>query len=489
MSVKPALLGTYFEDLCRIPRCSGNEAGVQVYLRTFADKHAFPYREDAEGNIVIYVPGKGTDRKVPCCIQAHMDMVCKNDPEVAHNFLRDPIRTRIERRNENGVEREVLIATGTTLGADNGFGLAAALAVATDPDITVRPPLELLCTVSEETGLTGATQLDATLVHSDLLLNLDTEELGEICISSAGGRDMVAQWALTRSAPEPDATPVRVYLKGLPGGHSGVQIHEARGNALQMLLEEVQGAVGSGLRLASFMGGTARNVIPGDAELALWVTQAQRAALEQRLGASEWLEQLRAVILPSDKQIAGGIERLAFDAVLLPLSEAQTDEILQAIAAIPHGPQAWSEAVEGLVETSNNAATVTTTADKLTLCCSTRSSRDGAIEQFQAVQAAALTRSGAAVTFSDGYPGWPAEPDSPLLKQAVRTFEDVLGHAPKLTAVHAGLECGVLKGKLPRLQIISFGPDIRDAHTTQERIWLDSVSPFYACLTRLLADL
>ena len=489
MSIEPALIGTYFEDLCRIPRGSGNEAGVQDYLRAFAATHGFARREDAAGNIVLYVPGRGTTASPPCCIQAHMDMVCKSDPEVAHDFLEDPIRTRIERREENGGQKDVLIATGTTLGADNGFGLAAALAVATDPAITLCPPLELLCTVSEETGLTGASNLDPELIQSDLLLNLDTEELGEICISSAGGRDMIAQWSLSRSAPDPNTIPIRAYLNGLPGGHSGVQIHEARGNAIQLLRAEVRSVTGSGIRLASFTGGTARNVIAGDAELVLWMTPAQVAVLEARLNGTEWLARLRAVLLPSDKQITGGIERLAPEATLLPLTQAQTDAILVTIAAIPHGVQVWSPSVEGLVETSNNVATVTTTEDRLTLCCSTRSSQNGAIERFQSEQEERLTRSGAAVTFSDGYPGWPAEPDSPLLKQAVQSFQGVLGHAPKLTAVHAGLECGVLKGKLPRLQIISFGPDIRDAHTTQERIYLDSVPPFYACLTNLLADL
>ncbi len=307
---------------------------------------------------------------------------------------------------------------------------------------------------------------------------------------------MIAQWNLERSAPEPGMIPVRAYLKGLPGGHSGVQIHEARGNAIQMLRAEIRSVVASGLRLAAFTGGTARNVIPGDAAMVFWVTPTQLDALEQHLNSSGWLERLRAGLLSSDQQVVGGLERIAPEEAPMPLSEAQTDTILLAIAGTPHGVQAWSEAVEGLVETSNNVAVVETTmfgADGkrsgLTLICSTRSSRDGAIERFQTEQEERLTRSGATVTFSDGYPGWPAEPDSPLLKQAVQTFEAVLGHAPKLTAVHAGLECGVLKGKLPRLQIISFGPDIRDAHTTQERIYLDSVPPFYACLAHLLADL
>jgi len=422
-----------------------------------------------------------------------MDMVCVADKEHAdHDFTRDPIRTQAKQWTENGKTRDVLMGTGTTLGADNGMGLVAGLAVATDPAVIDCPPLELLFTVEEETGLFGAQKLDPALLRADLMMNLDTEELGDICVSCAGGRDIVAEWPVQREAPSPRDVQMRVRVSGLPGGHSGVQIHERRGNAIQLLLRNLLAIPGvdGAIKLASLDGGAARNVIPGDLTAMLWVPEAQAQAIESAFNDPGLRE---AILAEVDEDVPGsitcGAERLHDAGMFPPIPPDRTRAILNAIAAIPSGVQQWSEVVDGLVETSNNVAVLHTDAASIHLQCSTRSSREGAIEAFQEALQPGLEASGARVTAGDGYPGWPADPNNPLLRQVERTFKDILGAAPRITAIHAGLECGVLKGKRPSLQIISFGPDISGAHTTNERIAIDSVPPFYACLAGLLREL
>lgn len=491
MSLEPALLWTRFEELCRIPRESGHEERVQAHIVQFAESQGFAVARDAVGNVVVTVPGRGRGVYAPIVvIQGHTDMVCVKAPGSNHDFTRDPIITRREWREENGKRQEVLLATDTTLGADNGLGVAAALAVATDPEITDCPPLELLVTIDEERGLTGASQLDATLLKGRLLINLDTEELGEICISCAGGRDLFVRWPVERREPTPGSRPITLRLSGLPGGHSGVQIHEGRGNAIQMLLTELSKVADlDKLQLSSFIGGSKRNVIPSDATLTLWADPETVRTLTASLADPAVLLSLRSGVRVGAENILFSIEEADPATTLPPLTARASTAILQAIAALPHGPQVWSEVVPGLVETSNNVAVLTTTETEIALCCATRSSRDGAIAAFQEAVTPALERSGAKVTHGDGYPGWAADPDNPLLQQAQRTFTAVLGAPPKIIAVHAGLECGVLKGKIPELRMISFGPDIRDAHTIQERVLLDSVPPFYRCLKTLLQDL
>jgi dipeptidase D len=492
MQREPVLLWKHFDDICQIPRGSGNEAGMRAYVRAYAGSHGFGYVEDEAGNCVVSVPGRGQGVNAPAVIiQAHSDMVCVKDAEIEHDFTRDPIRTRVASWAEGDTTKEVLMATGTTLGADNGIGLVAGLAVGVDSALTDCPPLELLVTVEEETGLTGARKLDPALLRADLLINLDTEELGDICVSCAGGRDMVAKWPITRSDSAPAGeTPIRLYLTGLLGGHSGIQIHERRGNAISQLLQELllPDSLRNTLKLASFSGGSARNVIPSSAEIVVWVPEAQAELLLTTFNDAALKERILATLTEAAAEtLACGVERV--ESAPLPLSVAQTRTILETIAGIPYGVQAWSEVVPGLVETSNNVAVVSVTDNELALQCSTRSSNDGAIEEFQQALLSSLQASGATVTFGDGYPGWPADTDNVLLQTAEKVFTQVLGHAPNVMAVHAGLECGVFKGKRSSLQMISFGPDIRGAHESRERIVLDSVPPFYACLTGLLQEL
>jgi dipeptidase D len=482
----------YFEELSRIPRGSTNEAGVRAWVRDFAVKQGFEYTEDAVGNCLVAVPGRGRGAAAPRVIlQSHMDMVCVKADGSAHDFTRDPLRIKATQWEENGKATAVYMAEGTTLGADNGLGLTAAMAVAVDLEVTDCPPLDLLFTMDEETGLTGARDLDPALLRADLLLNLDTEELGDICVSCAGGRDLTAEWTVERSAPESGEVPLRLSLHGLPGGHSGVEIHRRHGNAIQMLLKEIlkRGDGQGTLKLAEFSGGSARNVIPSGAEIVVWVSEAEAQSLEAAFAEATLTVRTNSVLEETAGSVLFRSERCAQATTLPPISAQQTQSLLRAIAAMPHGVQKWSEVVPDLVETSNNVAAVQTTEQNVRLICSTRSSRDGAIGAFQTEAKAGLEASGATVVCSDGYPGWPADPDNPLLRRAQDTFAEVLGHAPNVMAVHAGLECGVFKGKRPSLQMISFGPDIQGAHTIHERVVIASIAPFYRCLTALLQSL
>lgn len=489
--MEPTLLFERFEEICQVPRESGNETGMQRYLEKFAVQHGFTSTADATGNLVIQVPARGAgDGKSHLVLQSHTDMVCVRGPGSSHDFATDPIQTRTEQRIEEGVLLDVLIANNTTLGADNGLGVAAALAAATDPEILDCPPLELLFTVDEERGLTGAATIDPSMLAGRYLINMDSEELGDICISCAGGRDMTAVWPIGRGDAAGGTEPVSVSLTGLPGGHSGVQINEGRGNAIATLIAELLTVLnGADFGLASVSGGSKRNVIPSTAEITVWVGAGVSEALHAHFNAPETLERLRSGVRVGSEKMLLSSSSPANKLAPAPVSGAVSRTILEAIAAIPWGPQRMSDLVPGLVETSNNVAVISTTESEITLCCSTRSSREGAIAAFQDRQAQALSASGARVGFSDGYPGWEADTENPLLKQAAQTFTRVLGAAPKISAVHAGLECGVIKGIIPEMRMISFGPDIRDAHTILERVLLKSVPPFYKCLTELLKDL
>ena len=489
--MEPKLLFERFAEICKVPRESGNEKGMQRYLEQFAAARGFESQVDLTGNLVIRVPARGAGAgKSPIVLQSHTDMVCVKGPGSTHDFAKDPIQTRVESREDHDVVQDVLVANNTTLGADNGMGVAASLAAATDPKITDCPSLELLFTVDEERGLTGASTLDPSMLSGRYMINMDSEELGEICISCAGGRDLTAVWSIERNGVTASRVPVTVSLTGFPGGHSGVQINEGRGNAIAMLVNALLFVLGkSRFGLADITGGSKLNVIPSTAAITVWVEPNDADETVKLLQMPEARQKIRELIAVGADKVEVGAEIANPSPSRAPLSDAQSAAILRTIARIPWGPQKMSETVPGLVETSNNVAVISTTEKEITLCCSTRSSRDGSIAFFQALQTPPLERSGARVSHSDGYPGWEADPENPLLKQAEITFTKVFGKPPKITAVHAGLECGVIKGIIPDMRMISFGPDILDAHTILERVLLNSVPPFYKCLTSLLHDL
>ncbi len=483
--LEPAPIWDRFAELAAIPRKSGEEAAVRQYIQNIAVAHGLAYQSDAVGNLVVYVPGKGLGAsKEPVILQGHMDMVCKSEPGSSHNFLTDPIR--LELAIVDGTQ--VLKARGTTLGADNGMGVCTALGLLDDPSITNHPPLELLFTVDEEVGLNGARGLDPKLLSGRRLINMDSEDgPGEIYISCAGGRDLEAVWTLKREVPTSEMQPLKIKVSGFPGGHSGMEIQNPCGNAIFCLIDLVTSCTVP-LSISAFNAGAARNAIPAEAEVILWLTPADSEKVKNKVADKETCAKF-ARQSGYEGEVQFEVQQVDRGTAAPPFNPTETRRSLDAIRQVPHGVFEWSNAIPGLVQTSNNVAVVSTREDGLALQCMSRSSRNGAVEDFQDNAALDLRESGAEVVFSSGYSGWEADSNNPLLHIASNALQRVTGTTPEVKAVHAGLECGVLCGRLAGLKAISFGPIIRKAHTPEEYVLPESLPPFYAALKELLHDL
>lgn len=501
--LEPVELWRQFDALRRIPRPSMQEQGVRSYLSKLAEHAGWETIVDAAGNIVLRTPGRGRGvDSPPLAIQGHMDMVCEKLGEVEHDFERDPIRLRRTMRNVGGREREVLQAAGTTLGADNGIGCAAALALALTPGLE-HPPLELLFTADEEEGMSGAFGLDPSLLTARRLLNFDAEAEGRIYLSCAGGRELHAIWELDRDHRHPNDVAVRVSVAGLRGGHSGVDIHEARANAIAVLIglltaEEVDLRE---VRLASCDGGGRSNAIARTAEAVLWCGRSRVSELARGFEAAG--RRIAESVARTDPELVVGFEELPADGrneIPGPISSITTRSIIEALRNQRDGVLAWSPLIPGLVETSNNLGTLQTewetksetdsgAGDEMRLIAMARSSKANAVEHFQERCERSLEASGASVEFKHGFPGWEAKLDTALLRTAQTSYISLFEREPKLEAIHAGLECGILHDRVPGLEMIAFGPDIYDAHTPSESLAIDTVEPFWRLVVRLAADL
>ncbi len=465
-----------FSDLLRIPRPSGHEAGVASHLSEVATRHGFEAKRDAIGNLVINVPATPGREKAPVVIlQGHLDMVAEKNKDVAHDFLKDPIRPRIE--------GDWIYATGTTLGADNGIGVAAALAAAVDPSVK-HGPLQLLFTVDEETGLTGAMKLDASLLRGKILLNLDSEEDGVLFVGCAGGSDTHLFFSPAWTTPSGGSSPFLLEVKGLRGGHSGLNIVENRGNALKILARALAGGVRGGLllELASLTGGSKHNAIPREAEAVIFLPSADEPKFR------ETLDRLRASLKIELEGIDDGLEIQMSPGSLSPrvMSKETFHDFLHLLLGLPHGNLGMSQAIPGLVETSSNLAVVTMEGDRLKVVTSSRSSVGPALDSVLLSIRAIGRLANAEVVARDGYPGWKPNMASPLLKTVREVFAERWGHAPKVTAIHAGLECGLLGDKVPGLDMISFGPHMEGVHSPDERLNIPSVGRFFNALSEIL---
>jgi dipeptidase D len=502
VDLEPATLFALFDQLRRIPRPSLHEEGVRAWLRGLAGRHGWELAEDAAGNVVLRIDGRGHGRDAaPVIVQGHMDMVTEKRSDVDHDFLRDPIGLRRAHVDYGHGPRDVLLARGTTLGADNGIGVCTALAVALAPDVD-HPPLELLFTANEETGMTGAIALDGSMLTGRRLVNLDAEEHGSLYLSCAGGRDLIATWEVRRHPRGSHDVPVRLQIHGLRGGHSGVDIHEGRASANVLLVKTLLHELVEldGVHLASVDGGTKRNAIAREAAAVLWVPASREAGFRAQVAAA--FERIVEAARHTDPEVALSLEVLAGDAaaaVADPVDDALARAVLRALDGVPHGVQAWSPVVEGLVETSNNLAIICTAGpsaggetagvDVLRVECLSRSSKAGAIEGLQERIARTLTASGAKVEFRGAYPGWEADPHNPMVARTSATFARTFGSEPQIKAIHAGLECGILGQRLPGVAMVAFGPEIRDAHTPEEALVLDTVGPFWTLVVALMRDL
>lgn len=480
--IQPRAVWRHFAELAARPRPSGQEEAVRQYVRDWAANLALACEADQAGNLVVRAPGRGRGvDAAPVLLQGHMDMVCEKDLEVRHDFATDPIQLRLK--------GDQLSAVGTTLGADNGIGVSLAMA-ACEGLYADHPPLELLLTADEETGMTGAMGLDASLLQARRMINLDAEEEGTLYIGCAGGCDTLATMTLERAEARPSWKPVKLRLGGLVGGHSGLDIHRNRGNAVRLLAQAVWELRRQlPLAVVQLEGGNKRNAIPRDAHCLALVDPARMGDLQDAV--ARLAPRLRQLHLDSDPALELALESSA-PCADQPWTEDCVERVIDLLLAVPDGVGSLSASVEGLVETSSNLGVLETLDDGATLratFCS-RSSNESALDLMCARIAMVVQRCGGQARTEGRYPGWQPDTESALLSTAREVFSKLAGGTkPRVTAIHAGLECGLLGGMVPGLDMISFGPDILDAHTPRERVSVRSVQATSAQLEALLAAL
>ncbi len=476
----PRSLWENFFALTQIPRPSGSEERVCGWLVDWARNHGFDAERDETGNVYVRVPATAGREQAPTVIlQGHVDMVGEKDAGVEHDFERDPIRVE--------VDGDRVRARGTTLGADNGIGVAAALAAATDPEVA-HGPLELLFTVDEERGLNGAQGVRPEALKGGYLLNLDSEDEAVIFVGCAGGLDTVIRLPVALASVPEGVAHGSLQVSGLKGGHSGLEIHLGRGNAIKVLaraLRRLRDRV-DGFGLERLEGGTRRNAIPRDARADFYVPEAARAQVEELV--ARFQEEMRTELASKDPDVtvevvwrAGGGES--------GLVTRDLDRMLDLLTALPHGVLGMSPEIEGVVETSSNLATAAWEDGVLVVGCSSRSFVGSILQEVHEGIAAAGRLAGAEATAEGGYPAWTPRMDSRLLAISRRVMEESFGRPVKVTAIHAGLECGILSERLPGVEMISFGPDIRGAHTPEEYVSISSVQRFWIALRALLSEL
>jgi dipeptidase D len=476
-TLDPKPLWHYFLELSKIPRSSKQEAAAAAWVVAQAKALGLTAEQDAVGNVLVRKPASpGKEGRPAVALQCHIDMVCEKNEGTVHDFARDPIRIRRD--------GDVLRATGTTLGADNGIGVAAGLAVMAARDLS-HPAVELLVTIDEETGLTGANNLRSGWLQAATLLNLDSEEEGELTIGCAGGMDTLARRALTLAPAPAGLKALRLKVSGLKGGHSGIDIAAGRGNSIR-LLAQVLDAVRErhGLLLASLAGGNKRNAIPREASAIVLCEPGREPALAADVARleGEW----RAALGAFDPNLAITLEPGAAAPVM---SEADARAVVGLLLAGPHGVEAMSPDIAGLVQTSTNMGLVETRERAVEVNFLTRSSIDASKHALSARVSALAGVAGFTATHSGGYPGWKPEPGSGVVKLVNDVHLALTGKPMAIKAIHAGLECGLIGEKYPQLEMASIGPSMWDVHTPDEHVSIPSVKNFWTLLTAVLAKL
>jgi dipeptidase D len=474
--LEPALVWKYFAEISRIPRGSKNETAITKYLVETGKKLGLEAAQDAVGNVVARKHASAGRQTVPSvCLQGHMDMVCEKNKDKVHDFLKDPIE--LVRKDK------FLFANGTTLGADNGIAVATCLAIMEDRNLE-HGPLEFLFTVDEETGLTGANNLQAGFLKSMILMNLDSEDEGELYVGCSGGRDNSGTWAVELDNAPAGGTGLLVTVKGLKGGHSGLEIHTGRGNALKIMTRVLLGLAGLGGRVASIEGGNKRNAIPREAEAVVWMPKAKATQAADIVAALNTAVKAELATMEPNLAIACQAQK----GVRKVLKKALQKKVLLTLMGLPHGVLKMSADIDGLVETSTNLAIIETGKKEIKIQTSQRSSVASEIEEASQMVRAVFALGGAVATGSDGYPGWKPNLDSPILKLAKSTYKALYGKEPEVKAVHAGLECGIIGEKYPGMDMVSFGPTMREVHSPNEHLYIDTVGKFYAFLLGILKN-
>jgi len=477
-NLEPKHLWNYFHDITQIPHPSKKEKKIVEFMKEFAKKNDLEVYVDKIGNVIIRKPAtKGMENRKCVIFQTHLDMVPQKNSDKKHDFEKDPI--------EAIIDGEWVRANGTTLGSDNGIGVAATMAVMASKDI-VHGPLEALFTIDEETGMTGVFGLKKGLLKGDILLNLDSEDEGELYVGCAGGIDV----SITKNYREEDSpdrmAAYKITAKGLKGGHSGVDIAMGRANSNKIMFRFLMQAESDfDIRLAEAAGGDLRNAIPRESYSVVLVSETKSAEFLKFVKRYE--NMYRAEFSETEPDLSFTAQKIKIP--LRVMKQSEQYKIIRAVFACPNGIQRMSQAMKGLVETSNNLAIVKCINGKFETYCLTRSSVDSSKEATAWKIAAVFHLIGAKVSLSGSYPGWKPNMDSAILKTMSDVYRRKFGKVPEIKAIHAGLECGILGGVYPNLDMISFGPTIRFPHSPDEKVNIQSVKKFFDFLCETLKEI
>ncbi|GAB6282584.1 MAG: aminoacyl-histidine dipeptidase [Ignavibacterium sp.] len=474
--LKPSLVWNHFEEICKYPRPSKKEEKIAEYVMSVGKKNNLEVLRDKAGNVIIRKPASsGKEYLKPVILQCHLDMVAEKNRGVEHNFDKDPIQPYID--------SEWVKAKGTTLGADNGIGVATALAVLEDKSLE-HGPIECLFTLDEETGLTGATNLEPGVLKGKILINLDSEEFGTFFIGCAGGKNTEAKLEIKYEETPSNFVAYELRVTGLKGGHSGLEIHVGLGNAIKILTRSLKLlSQKMKFKLGKIEGGNKHNAIPRESFAQVLIPKDQQ---EQFL---QFIPELNSMIKEEFKVVDPNLN-IAAEKIKTPkkvFSKKSASNLISALYALPHGVIKMSPEIKGLVETSTNLATIRTKGDVVTILTSQRSSVASEIDDIALMVASVFELADAEIKMGDGYPAWKPNVNSEILNLFKETYKEMFNEEPKVEAIHAGLECGVIGEKYPGMDMFSFGPTMFGVHSPDERLKIDSVEPFWNLLTNVLS--
>jgi len=476
--LEPKAVWEIFEGICSVPRPAKKEEKIIKHILEFAAKHNIEALQDAAGNVVLRKPATpGMENRMGVALQGHIDMVCEKNSDVEFDFDNDPIQCY--------VDGDWVKARGTTLGADNGIGVAMSMAILQSTDIP-HPPLEALFTLDEETGLTGAIKLETGLLRSDILVNLDSEEDDAFTIGCAGGINTSGSFKYIADAVPAGYNPYKISIKGLRGGHSGIEIHDGRANAAKLLNRIIFNLNKNfGIRLSSFVSGNKHNAIPREAFAEIVIEAGKEAEMLKMIEKCNGV--LKSEYESKEPNLLLSAEKCDMPARIM--SEEMQKRIMLSFYAMPHGVIRMSPDIKGLVQTSTNFAIIETRADDVYVLTSQRSSVETEKKDVADMVASVLAIGGADVEMGDGYPAWQPNVHSPILGVAKDIYTKLNGVAPNIEAIHAGLECGLIGEKYPGMDMLSFGPNLKDVHSPDERCQISSVQKTWKLLLEILKNI
>jgi len=477
-NLEPKIVWKHFDEIRKIPRCSKHEEKISEYVVNFAKKHNLKYNLDKIGNIVICKAAtKGMENKPGVILQGHLDMVCEKNSDIKFDFSKDSIQLKL-----NG---DVLTAVGTTLGVDNGIGLAMSLAILEDNNIK-HGPIESLFTIDEETGLTGAFAMDKDMIKGRILLNLDSEDFGVLTVGCAGGGDSKIELPIKTQPAKSNLESMIVKVSGLRGGHSGVDIHEQRGNAIKLLVRMLwKTCEDYHFYISEIKGGDKHNAIPREAYVKIMIDKSEKNKFMTAIKKEE--VDILGEIKPIDPNFRVNFENT--EKIQTILTEESQCKLLNLVHGLPHGVDKKSYDIPNLVETSTNLATISFNEKNVFIHLSTRSSIKSALQDLRDRIYAIADLAGAKVTEEKPYPGWKPNLESNILKISKKIFKDMYGKETKVEAIHAGLECGIIGEKYQDMDMISIGPTIKYPHSPEEQVYVSTVDKTYKFVLKVLKEI